>query len=245
MAQAASAIQADVRAQLAAALHGPFAGALAAGAPPAHVEAPTAAEASLLLGAEIPRRFIAAGGALSVAYAALAEGDETRTAGALLCAERILFPDDPEGAARMAGAVRAALRHLDTEPAASATEAGERPQDVEAMQRSVAALAAALERAFAGAAGHLEAASLGARSWLAATGGAGPASGARHTQFGPFLDGLVRWAFFTEAALEGIRADDWARVGAALVAARWDVRRGGGDFYVPPVSGHDARAGYE
>jgi hypothetical protein len=197
---------------------------------------------SLLLSAEIPRRFIAAGAALSVAYAALAEGDETRTAGALLCAERILFPDDPEGAAQMAAAVRAALRQLDAERAASAIGDSEHPPNVEEMQRSVMALAAALERAYAGAAGHLEAAALGARSWLAATGGAGPASGARHTQFGPFLDGLVRWAFFTEAALESIRADDWAGAGAALMAARRDVRRGGGDFYVPPVSPQGVRS---
>jgi hypothetical protein len=70
----------------------------------------------------------------------------------------------------------------------------------------------------------VQAAALGTRSWLAATGGLGPGSVAGQVQFGPFLDGLVRWAFYVAAALQGVRADDWARVGAALVAAQRSLR---------------------
>jgi len=162
------------------------------------------------------------------AYAGLAEGDETRVAGALLCAQRFLFPHDPPGEAAVAQAVSLATRHLDgtagdtdSQPRAAAAN------QVATMQQTVAAHGEALERSFQASIGHLQMAALSTRSWLAATGGFGPGSLAGQTQFGPFLDGLVRWAFYTEAALRAVRADDWSRAGAALVAARQFVTRAG------------------
>ena len=94
------------------------------------------------------------------------------------------------------------------------------------MQRTVAAGVDALDRAFHASAGHIQAAALGTRSWLAATGGLSAGAIAGQSQFGPFLDGLLRWAFYTEAALQGVRADDWSRAGAALIAARQSVSGG-------------------
>ncbi|MBI3973091.1 MAG: hypothetical protein HY332_17570 [Chloroflexi bacterium] len=242
--RAADAVEADVREQLAAAMHGPVAAALAASIASTAAPVPGAVasggkttpsnraadETAMLLKSEVPRRFIAAGAALAVAYAALAEGDEARTAGALLCAERMLFPHDPTGAAQVAAATRAALQRLDSPaPAAPVPGAGGvTPDSVEAVQRHVVAAAEQLGRVYLAAAPHVETAALGARSWLAATGGAGPASGIARAQFGPFVDGLVRWAFYVAAALESIRADDWTRAGAALMAARQEVQRGRG-----------------
>jgi hypothetical protein len=40
------------------------------------------------------------------------------------------------------------------------------------------------------------------------------------SQLMPFIDGLARWAFLLEAAMEGVKRDDWVLVGAAVVAAR-------------------------
>ena len=224
----ADAVEAEVRQQLDAALHGPLGMALAAPGGPASAAIASdmpgasqagrsgdAEQAGQLLSTEVPRRFIAAGACLSAAYAALAAGDEARVAGALLCAQRFLFPHDVAGATAVAHAVAAATREL---PAPNESPQG--LTQAEAMQQSVAATAEALERAYLAAAGHLSTAALSARSWLSATGGMGPGSVAGQTQFGPFLEGLVRWAFYVEAALQGVRADDWARTGAALVGAR-------------------------
>jgi hypothetical protein len=227
-ARAAAAIEVDVQLQLEAALHGPLAVALAApaGPPSAGVAsggANNTAAAGQLLNAEIPRRFIAAGACFSVAYAALAAGDEIRVAGALLCARRWLFQDDAAGAAAVQQAVRNALQRFGPEEpdaGSSIGASGSGKPAQEAMQRTVAAQVDSLGRAFQASVGHIQTAALGTRSWLAATGGVGPGSVAGQTQFGPFLDGLVRWAFYLEAALEGLRADDWSRVGAALVAAQ-------------------------
>jgi len=221
---AAGAVRAMVQAQVMSALQGPVGTALAAsvdprqspeqpgqsGARPKHLH-----EAQTLLGAAVPRMFIGAGAALTTAFVALAEGEETRVAGALLCAQGLLFPDDPLGVAAVAGAARPALDAL---PQASAGLPG-----VEAallMQQRVAAETEALERALLQVLPNLQAAALGSYSWKQATGGAGPTSDALTGHFGPFLDGLLRWAFYVEAALTGIRQDDWARAGAALVNAR-------------------------
>ena len=236
VARAADAVEAEVRGQLDAALHGPLGAALAAGfgghsGPSdgaAHDGAAGSADAAAgaLLNSEVPRRFVAVGACLSAAYAALAAGDEVRVAGALLSAQRLLFPRDPEGAAAVAQAVATATRHLEiSEPAPPHSERTGHVQ-AEAVQRAVASGVAALDRALHGAFGHVQAAALGTRSWRAATGGLGPGAVAGQTGFGPFLDGLVRWAFLVEAALQGLRADDWSRTGAALVAARQYVSQG-------------------
>ncbi len=243
VARAADAVQGEVRAQVEAAIHGPFGVALAAGAPrvpPAAggADGQAAAQAqgaTALLGAEIPRRFIAAGAAITAAYAAVAQGDEVRAAGALVCAERVLFPGDLAGIAAVRQAVRAALSTMEPVPAESLPPPLGEALAAEQMQRRVLADAEALERAYLRAAAHVETAALSATSWLQATGGAGPASGAARARFGPFVDGLVRWAFYVEAAILGVEADDWARVGAALIAARREVQRGhGGIGLVPP-----------
>ncbi len=239
--RAADAVEAEVHAQLDAALHGPLGTALAgqaahadpAGRPPGaraatgadtrDTAAASTAAAAALLNTAVPRRFIAAGACLSAAHAALAAGDEARVAGALLCAQRFLFPNDPAGADAVARAVAIATRHLATYQASEPSGTppiGAGTEQVEATQRAVAAGGEALERAYQAAIGHIQAATLGTRSWLSATGGLGAGSAAGQTQFGPFLDGLIRWAFFTAAALQGVRADDWSRTGAALVAAR-------------------------
>ena len=226
-ARAAAAIEAEVQQQLAAALHGPLAVALTTAAPPvAGAVAPSDVEtaaAGRLLNTEVPRRFIAAGACLSAAYAALAEGEEARVAGALLCAQRFLFPDDPAGAAAVAQAVQnATLRPAAPDQAAALSLEG--PEQLAALEQAVAAQSDALQRSFHASAGHVQAAALGSRSWLAATGGVGPGAVAGQTQFGPFLDGLLRWAFYTAAALQGLREDDWSRVGAALMAAQHSLR---------------------
>lgn len=222
VAQAAAAVEADVRQQLAAALHGPIGTALAATSGSAGLAGPGTegggGGAHALLGAAIPRAFIATGAALTTGYMGLAAGDDTRVAGALLCAQRLLFPGDPLGNAAVRAAAQPALDSLpdrSEEPAAA--------DDAEAaagMQRRVAADVEAIERAFLAVVPHVSAAALSSFSWKHATGGAGPASGALTSHLGPFLDGLVRWAFYVEVALEGIRHDDWARAGASLIAAR-------------------------
>ncbi len=181
----------------------------------------------------VPRRFIAAGVALTVAYTALGEADGARVAGALRCASEILFPDDPAGFAQVERASGFAVRHLEPieEPLiADAVRA------TEAMQHRVFAAAQSLDRAFQASIDHLTTASLDAHSWRQVTGGLGPGSGLITTAFGPFLPGLVRWAFYTAVALRFIRLDDWAWVGACLIGARTDVQRGAdGMNVVPPV----------
>jgi hypothetical protein len=243
VARAAVAVQDEVQAQVEAAVHGPFGLALAAGVqrvPPAagadgQAAEAQAREATALLGAEIPRRFIAAGAAITAAYAAVAQGDEVRAAGALVCAERVLFPGDLAGIAAVRQAVRAALATIDTAPIEPVPPQLSEALAAEQLQRRVLADAEALERAYLRAAAHVETAALSSMSWLQATGGAGPASGAARTRFGPFVDGLVRWAFYVEAAILAVEADDWARAGAALIAARREVQRGhGGIGLVPP-----------
>ena len=221
---AAGAVHAIVQAQVMSALQGPVGTALAAsvdhrqspaqsgqnGTHPQHLH-----EAQTLLGAAVPRMFICVGAALTTAFVALAEGDETRVAGALLCAQGLLFPDDPLGVAAVAGAAHPALDAL---PQVSAGAPG-----VEAallMQQRVAAETEALERALLQVLPNLQVAALSSYSWKQATGGAGPSSDALTGHFGPFLDGLLRWAFYVEAALTSIRQDDWARAGAALVTGR-------------------------
>lgn len=220
---AARRIMEEVRQHLAAALHGPIGAALAATAgDTGDPSAPDGArDAQMLLGAPLPRMFMATGAAVTIGYTALSEGDEARVAGALLCARRLLFPDDASG---LAGFVSAARRARDAIAPDSAPEGGDdQAIGVDAaslMQRRVAAGVDALERARAGAVAHLEAAALGSASWKRATGGAGPASDVMRGHLAPFLHALVRWAFLVEAALDGIERDDWARAGAALVAAR-------------------------
>lgn len=181
----------------------------------------------------VPQRFIAAGVALTVAYAALGEADGARVAGALRCASEILFPDDPAGFVQVERAAGLAVRHLEPieEPMiADAVRA------TEAMQHRVFAAAQSLDRAFQASIDHLTTASLDAHSWRQVTGGLGPSSGLITTAFGPFLPGLVRWAFYTAVALRFIRMDDWAWVGACLIGARTDVQRGAdGMNVVPPV----------
>jgi hypothetical protein len=222
VAAAAAAVDAEVEQQLAAALHGPVGTALAAstapmGAPPGGQPAGSE-DVPALLGAAVPRMFIAAGAALTAAYLAVAEGDEVRAAGAVLCARRRLFPDDALGSAAVAGAARPALESLP----APAGEPGAPPgaDAAAAMGRQVAARVEELERAYLGAAPHIETAALDTYSWKRATGGAGPASGAMRGHLGPFLRGMARWAFYVEAALAAIRQDDWVRAGAAIIAAR-------------------------
>jgi hypothetical protein len=244
--RAAEQVLEEVRQHLADALHGPLAGAIAAHAgvdptaggqpgrdPNAPDEAQTVAEATELLASALPRRFIAVGAALSTAYAALGAGDEVRTAGALLCAQRLLLPDDPAGVAAIAQATDAALERAGIASSggtsgASATTAAGAPTagQVEEMQRQVLAGAELLERARAASATQITEAVLRARSILAVTRGAVPGSAAEGA-FGPFVPSLVRWAFFIAAALLGLRADDWSRVGAALVAALRNLQHPG------------------
>lgn len=210
----ANAVAMAVQQQLAAALQGPIGSALAAG----HADAEAAPHAQALLGADLPRRFIAVGAALTMAYVTISEGDEVRTAGALVCAERLLFPDDPLGIA----AVRSAVdRALEAQPAPPA-EAGQptTPDAAAVMQMRVAAGVERLERAYLQAAVHVESAALASASWKQVTGGAGPSSGALRSNLGQFLEGMLRWTFYVEAAFDAIGRNDWADVGAALIAAR-------------------------
>jgi hypothetical protein len=218
---AAAQIRIEVGAQLEAALHGPVGTALAAGAasaPGSGDEPNGAAEAQALLSSPIPRTFIAVGAALTIAYVAVSEGDEVRTAGALLCAQRLLFPDDPFGLVAVNAAIRPAFEALSS--SATSTNGMPETEAAAAMQRRVAGDVSDLERGLMSVFPHLQAAALGSYSWKRATGGQGPASGAMHGPMGAFLSGLVRWTYYVEAALDGIRRDDWARAGAALIAAR-------------------------
>ncbi|RLT51276.1 MAG: hypothetical protein DWI69_13845 [Chloroflexi bacterium] len=181
----------------------------------------------------VPQRFIAAGVALTVAYTALGEADGARVAGALRCASEILFPDDPSGFAQVERAAGVAVRPLEPIEAPMIADA---VRATEAMQHRVFAAAQSLDRAFQASMDHLTTASLDAHSWRQVTGGLGPSSGLITTAFGPFLPGLVRWAFYTAVALRFIRMDDWAWVGACLIGARTDVQRGAdGMNVVPPV----------
>jgi hypothetical protein len=220
VANAAASVEAEVQVQLMAALQGPIGTALAASHASSDAGASGAnhADAQALLGAEVPRRFIGAGAALTIAYMGISEGDEIKTAGALLCAQRLLFPDDPLGAVAVGAVTRSALEALES---AEGDHPDPTPIDsAAAMQTKVAGGVEALERVYLQAGPHLETAALSTYSWKQATGGAGPSSSAVRSRFGPFLDGLIRWAFYVEAALQGIRLDDWARTGAALIAAR-------------------------
>jgi hypothetical protein len=247
---AARACAGEVARQVEAALLGPFAGVLSAATPavpasslapgsPAAREGapatPASTDAAALLTQQAPRRFIAAGAAFTLALSAVASGDETRAAGALLCAQQTLFPQDPAGARSVASACRPALERLRA-GSYGWTAPPETPQlTPELIQQRVAAGMAALERAYQAAAPGVEEAALNTASWRAMVGGFGAASGVARAQFGPFVDGLVRWAFFVEAALDAIRHDDWAAVGACLMAARQDVQRGSGGATVQPL----------
>ena len=212
-------IEREVEAQVAGALSGPVGTALAAGAASGsgNLAPEHQTEAQLLLGHTVPRTFIAVGAALTTAFAAVGAGDEVRAAGALRCAQSLLFPADPLGQAAVTGAARPALE--DAVPATS--ESASVAADVAvAMARRVTGEVEQLENAYRRVASHVQAAALGSYSWKQASGGVGPESGALGGHLGPFLDAMTRWAFLTEAALDGIRRDDWARAGAALIAAR-------------------------
>lgn len=217
VALAAAAVQAMVQAQVISALQGPVGTALAASSDPGHngARALHLYEAQTLLGAAVPRIFIGVGAALTTAFLALAEGDETRVAGALIYAQSLLFSNDPLGVAAVAGVARPPLEAL---PLVAAGPFG--VEAVSLIQERVAAETEALERALFQVMPNLQAAALDSYSWKHAIGGAGPSSDALKGHFGPFLDGLIRWAFYIEAALYGIRQDDWARAGAALITAR-------------------------
>ncbi len=238
VARLAVVIAGDVRLHVQSVMQGPFgiAGAQAVVPSPkgiGSIPGGFGPEASGGLNGGVPQRFIAAGVALTVAYTALGEADGARVAGALRCASEILFPDDPAGFAQVERAAGLAVRHLEPieEPMiADAVRA------TEAMQHRVFAAAQSLDRAFQASIDHLTTASLDAHSWRQVTGGLGPSSGLITTAFGPFLPGLVRWAFYTAVALRFIRMDDWAWVGACLIGARTDVQRGAdGMNVVPPV----------
>jgi len=197
VARASVEIEREVEAQVGAALQGPL--------------------ASAALISPLPRTFVAVGAALTLAYGAVGAGDEARAAGALRCAQGYLFPADPLGHAAFAGVTRPILDGLAHTGEPSAPIAA---QTAAQMERHVGAEVERLERAFASAELRLAAAALGAYSWTMAAGGAGPQSGVSTGHLAPFLSGLTRWAFYTEAALDAIGRDDWARVGAALIAAR-------------------------
>lgn len=246
-ARAAREVGAEVRSQLGAALRGPLTGALTAwmgvtqratGNAPGQADQSDQASqdaAQATLGTEVPRRFIGTGAALAAAYQAIASGDDVRAAGSLLCAQQLLFPNDPDGVAAVAGAVDIALRPLTEDESLATSAPGEggteaQQPSLDAMQRTVMALAERLEGLYLGAAAHVEVAALGSRSWRAMTFGAGPGSGSARTIFGPFIDGLVRWAYYLAVALRGVREDNWALAGAAVIAARSEVRRGTGDL---------------
>jgi hypothetical protein len=171
----------------------------------------------------LPQRFIGAGVALTVAYSALGEADGVRVAAGLRCAAAALFPNDDDGWVQVERAAAASIGHL--EPIAD-PDVGDPATQTMAMQRRVYAAAESLNRAYLAASTRLQVASLGSASWRAVSGGIGPGSDAVATAFGPFLHGLVRFAFFTAVAVHFVRRDDWAWVGAALIGARLDVHRG-------------------
>ena len=192
----------EVEMQVAAALAGPVGATMAA------------------LNSSLPRAFIGVGAALTAAYAAVSAGDEVRAAGALVCAQELLFPADPLGRAAVAGAARAGIPPLVTDDAPAA-------EDAEGVQRRVAAEVEALDRGYARVGVWVQAAALGAYSWKEMTAGMGVAADVSASQLMPFLDGMTRWAFLVEAALDGVRGDDWVRVGACVVAARRVTSSGG------------------
>ena len=227
--RATVAIAAEVHAHLASAMQGPFgvAGAQAFG-PPIGAEAQSLAS----LGTDVlPQRFIGAGVALSVAYAALGEADGVRVAAGLRCAAAALFPNDDDGWMHVERAAAASIGHLNpiTESDAADTAAA-----TMAMQRQVYAAAESLDRAYLAASTRLQVAALTAASWRAVSGGVGPGSDGLATAFGPFLPGLARFAFFTAVAVHFVRRDDWAWVGAALIGARSDVHRGADGLHGVP-----------
>ena len=171
------------------------------------------------LNSALPRAFIAVGAALTAAHAAVSAGEEVRAAGALRCAQDLLFPADPLGRAAVAGAARAGFGE---------GEAAALSEDVAAVERRVSAEVEALERGYLRVASQLQAAALGTYSWKQMTGGMGVAADVAASQMGLFVDGLARWAFLVEAAIEGVRQDDWVKVGAAVVAARRVTSAGAG-----------------
>lgn len=171
----------------------------------------------------IPQRFVSVGVALTVAYAALGDADGVRVAGALGCAATLLFPNDEDGFTAASRVATMAVRHL--EPIEEPTMADTAVATL-AMQRRVMGAAESLDRAYLASANRLQMVNVDAVSWRLVTGGIGPVSDQIASAFGPFLPGLVRFSFFTAVALDYIRRDDWAWVGAALIAARSDVHRG-------------------
>jgi hypothetical protein len=227
--RATMAIAAEVHAHLASAMQGPFgvAGAQAFGPP----VGPNGQSLTSLGADVLPQRFIGAGVALSVAYAALSEGDGVRLAAGLRCAAAALFPNDDDGWMHVERATAASISHLNPgqEP-----DGGDPAAATLAMQRQVYAGAESLDRAFLAASTRLQVAALAAASWRAVPGGIGPGSDGLATAFGPFLPGLVRFAFFTAVGVHFLRRDDWAWVGAALVGARSDVHRGTDGLHVVP-----------
>jgi hypothetical protein len=243
--RATLAIAAEVHSHLATAMQGPFgvAGAQALGrsalAPAKHRDhlpggSVGDVEVSTLTSDVLPQRFISAGVALTVAYTALGEADGVRVAAGLRCAAAALFPNDDDGWATVERVSANSIGHLqpisdpDSSDPAAATLA---------MQRQVYAGAESLNRAYLAGATRLQVASLGASSWRAVSGGIGPGSDAAATAFGPFLPGLMRFAFFTAVALHFVRRDDWAWVGAALIGARSDVHRGADGLHgIPSLS---------
>ena len=167
-----------------------------------------------VLQSALPRAFIGVGAAITTAHAAVSAGDEVRAAAALLCAQELLFPADLLGRAAVAGAVRLALESVEEYDGAPPVEDGE------AVQRRVAQEVEALERCWLRVGAQVLAAALGTYAWKRLTGGMGVAADVAASHGGLFVNGLARWAFLAEAALEGVRKDNWIRVGAAVVAAR-------------------------
>ena len=242
--RATLAINAEVHAHIATAMQGPFgvAGAHVFGQSPVDTSDHPGQSlreigtlgVSTLTSDVLPQRFIGAGVALTVAYTALGDADGVRVAAGLRCAAAALFPNDDDGWATVERASVAAIGHLQpigdpdsTDPAAATL----------AMQRQVYAAAESLNRAYLASAARLQFASLSASAWRAVSGGIGPSSEAAASAFGPFLPGLVRFAFFTAVALHFVRRDDWAWVGAALIGARSDVHRGADGLHgLPAIS---------
>jgi hypothetical protein len=221
--RAAREVAREVQMQVAGALAGPVGTALAASAPggPGNEAVGPAGqaghmEAQALLRAAVPQTFIAVGAALTLAYAAVSAGEEVRSAGALRCAEQLLFPEDPLGLAAVAGAVRPVLEGMAVN---EGTGAGALADDEAAalVERRVAAEVEELERGYLRVAAQVFSAATSSDSWKRMTGGAGEVG---MSQMGMFLVALSRWGFLVEAALDGVRHDDWVRVGAAVVAAR-------------------------
>ena len=193
--RAADQVAREVELQVGAALAGPVGATMAA------------------LQSSLPRTFIGVGAALTTAYAAVSSGDETHAAGALICAQELLFPTDPLGRAAVAGAARPGLPAVPEEGAPPA-------DDAVAVERRVEADIAALEQGYGRVASQVRAAALGTYSWKQLTGGLGASADVSASQLLPFIEGMTKWAFLAEAALDGVKRDDWVRAGAAVVAAR-------------------------